>query len=116
MAKLTMTKTLLARLELILGAPPPPVFSKPMPLALGAFEEIMARYPDADREALAAWLKLWTGQETYLKRLSSGRHRYDLDGNPIDGGIRDQDRNYARILLSHAVWQRVARRQHGFVR
>ena len=66
---------LLGELRAIPGGEMPTVFARGIhPLKLGIFEDMIARYPDANPDHLSAWLKLWTQKlalfHPYESRLS----------------------------------------------
>jgi sRNA-binding protein len=89
----------------VLGCAPaelPKVFlsDKPKPLVIGVHDELLKRFPGADRAKLSRWLKLWTRSRFYLFARISGRARQDLDGVPVTA-ISDDDRSHAlRVLKS----------------
>lgn len=79
----------------------PPVFltpKRPTALKVGIHKDILERYPDADPEALSAWLALWTGSHWYLKRFEYGKNRHDIDG--VDAGeISSTDKKHAAGVM-----------------
>ena len=52
-------------------------------LKIGIHADLIARFPDADAEAIRAWLKVWTRERDYLKREITRNNRRDLDGNDV---------------------------------
>jgi ProP effector len=89
-----------AELAAILGAEPPVILCgrMPAPLAIGIHFVILERFPDADPVALGRWLARWTNSEQYLRRLTLGGHRFDLDGR-VAGDVSADAAEWARIKL-----------------
>jgi sRNA-binding protein len=95
-----MSKTLRTQLQDIIGQPMPEVFGTQTlrPLKVGIFDDMVARYPALEAAALSAWFSQWTRQPVYLKRVATGRWRYDLDCEPVSE-IRKCERDHAKWLL-----------------
>jgi sRNA-binding protein len=92
---------MLRELPTILGSSQVPfVFmatSHPRPLKVGIYEDLLERFPQADRERLARWMKWWTRNPHYLQRLSLGKHRHNLDGEDA-APIEPRQAVFARAL------------------
>jgi sRNA-binding protein len=72
---------------------------RPKALLLGAYHQLLARYPKADSTKLERWFILWTRRQEYLQRLGYGRHRHGLDG--ADAGlVSAEHRRWARSSLT----------------
>ena len=102
---LIFRRLMLERLSVILSCPIdqlPSVFLAtkfPRPLKLGIDKDLIARFPKADTVELRCWLRWWTQSSHYVRRLSAGNNRHDLDGADVE-----------RIAAGHAER---ARRQLG---
>ena len=85
----------------VMRAELPPVFhfEKPKVLKVGINEDLLARFPDVDRERLSAWLAMWTSLPDYLKR-TAGRHRRNR---------HDLDNEHAGEISGKAKWWAVQR-------
>jgi ProP effector len=75
-----------------------PVIRNCQPLAIGIHKTIKARLPDLGEGALRFALKQHTASTKYLKAISSGSQRFDLDGNPA-GEITAEQRQQALDAL-----------------
>lgn len=75
-----------------------PVFRDGKPLAIGIHKAIKARLPDIGEGSLRLALKNHTASTKYLKAISNGNQRFDLDGNPA-GEITDEQRQQALTTL-----------------
>ncbi len=69
---------MLAELPVVLGVEPdalPPVFASEQPssLKIGAFDELLDRLPDADRNELRRWLRWWCRSHPLCPRGCPGR-------------------------------------------
>ena len=58
------------------------VFREGKPLALGIHTAIVAQMPEASATQLRTALRIHTASTRYLKSLSQGGARFDLEGNP----------------------------------
>lgn len=58
------------------------VFREAKPLALGIHTAIVAQLPEASATQLRTALRIHTASTRYLKGLSQGGARFDLEGNP----------------------------------
>jgi len=58
------------------------VFRDCKPLAIGIHKQLMARKPDLDKHKLRVALHGHTASSRYLKALTEGAPRLDLDGQP----------------------------------
>ncbi len=88
-----------------------PVFrtSAPRPLKIGAYHDLLERYPGADITGLKRWLRQWCGSLQYLRAIDAGTTRHDLDGLEA-GRISAVARAQARVGL-----ERHRRRREGVV-
>lgn len=75
-----------------------PVFLECRVLAIGIHTSIMERLPDISKTQLRAALKTHTASNRYLKALSQGKDRFDLDGKP-DGMVTLEQRQQATEIL-----------------
>lgn len=97
-----MTADLAGILGVAVEAIPPVLCGRvPLPLKVGIRDDLAARYPQADTEALGRWLSRWTGTEQYLAQVAASSSRYDLDGAPC-GEIAEKDAAQARERLERA--------------
>lgn len=71
-----------------------PVFRDGLPLAIGIHKAIRERQPDIDAARLRAAMKIHTASTRYLKALSQGQVRFDLDGNAA-GEVTAEQRQQA---------------------
>lgn len=74
------------------------VFRKGVPLSIGIHSVIRERLPEITRGHLVAALKRHTNSTRYLKALSQGGERFDLDGNPA-GAVTPEQRDQATATL-----------------
>jgi hypothetical protein len=115
-----MTRELLKQLEAIIGSEPPLSFRKVRALKRGAFEDMLARYPEADKDKLADWFSVWCRQKSYVNKLAHGKHRHDLDGK-IVSGVSDKDiadaklRMFETAVLASRGLVPQPERRHGIV-
>ncbi|QPC30569.1 ProQ/FinO family protein [Caldimonas thermodepolymerans] len=73
---------------------------KPKPLKLRIQVDIQARCPDTfPKQTLSAFLRRYTMSDAYLRAVSTGTHRYDLDGNPA-GELSEEHRQVAQQTLA----------------
>jgi ProP effector len=71
-------------LEQLFGLYPQLFGAQFKPLKIGAFDDLLARHPDAfKREDLKVALGLHARSTPYLESIASGQQRHDLDGNPV---------------------------------
>jgi sRNA-binding protein len=52
-------------------------------LKIGIHADILERFPSADAEKLSDWLGRYTSEPRYLKRMTKGTNRHDLDRNNV---------------------------------
>ncbi len=71
-----------------------PVFRDCQPLAVGIHKAIKEKLPDIDAGQLRAAMKIHTASTKYLKVLSQGGSRFDLDGN-VAGEVTAEQRTQA---------------------
>jgi sRNA-binding protein len=77
----------------------PPVFLNPMPLQIGTYRALRARYPGAKAKPLGRWLAHWCRSRTYLEMIVAGAVRYDVEGQPA-GEITELERAHAQAQLA----------------
>lgn len=75
-----------------------PVFRDCLPLAVGIHKTIRARQPEIDQASLRGALRFHTASTRYLKALTQGEVRFDLDGKP-DGAVSPEQRQQAMEVL-----------------
>jgi ProP effector len=68
------------------------------PLAIGIHKAIIERIADIDKAQLKSVMKAHTASTRYLKSLSQGSSRFDLDGNAA-GEISAEQRDQATAAL-----------------
>ena len=68
------------------------------PLAIGIHKAIVERLPDTDKAQLKTVMKAHTASTRYLKALSQGTARFDLDGTAA-GEITAEQREQATAAL-----------------
>ena len=74
------------------------------PLKIGAFDDLLARHPDAfKREDLKVAMGLHARSTPYLESVAAGQQRHDLDGNPV-GPVAPEH-------VHHAIMEVFRRRQ-----
>jgi sRNA-binding protein len=93
-----MMKELLTQLAAILDSEPPLAFRKMRPLKRGAYEDMLARYPNVDQDKLAEWFSVWCRQKGYVNKIANGKPRHDLDGRFVSG-VSDQDVADAKLRI-----------------
>jgi ProP effector len=71
-----------------------PVFRDCLPLAIGIHKAVKERLPDIDRDKLRTAMRIHTASTRYLKSLSNGQARFDLDGQPA-GEVTAEQRQQA---------------------
>lgn len=71
------------------------VFSRPVPLKVGIFADILAA-TDISPEELTAFLLKWCGDPRYLGKIRAGKSRVDLQGRKA-GTITEQEEDYAKL-------------------
>jgi ProP effector len=71
-----------------------PVFGECKVLAVGIHKAIKEKLPDVDAGQLRAAMKIHTASTRYLKVLSQGGSRFDLDGN-VAGEVTEEQRKQA---------------------
>jgi ProP effector len=74
------------------------VFAEYRPLALGIHKTIRERLPEINAQQLRNALRMHTASTRYLKALTQGDTRYDLDGAPA-GEITAEQRQQASETL-----------------
>jgi len=73
----------------------PAAFSRPVPLKVGIFADLIAA-SDITPEALTAFLLRWCGDARYLAKIRAGKSRVDLQGRKA-GTITEQEESYAKM-------------------
>jgi ProP effector len=74
------------------------VFQEYRPLALGIHKAIKERNPEINAQQLRTALRIHTAATRYLKALSQGNIRYDLDAAPAGEVTADQQRQASETL------------------
>lgn len=91
-----------------------PVFKDFRPLAIGIHKAIRAMLPEVDAGQLKLAIKRHVGSTRYLKSISQGGSRFDLDGNPA-GEVTEEQRQQAadelRGRFKHAAERKRAEAQ-----
>lgn len=83
---------------------------RPKALKIGIHQDLIDRYPDANRKQIRAWLGRWTHPIQYQTRLVHGTNRHDLDGNDVDL-ITDEQRTAAEAQIKIIQQKMQARRR-----
>lgn len=78
---------------------------RPKVLKIGIHEDLLVRHPDADADKLSNWLQTWTNTTAYVKRITHGTNRHDLDGQDV-GKITKAQRGHAHRVLRERTEQR----------
>ena len=86
-----------------------PVFRNAQPLAIGIHKEIRRRRPDIGDKPLRVALQTHTASTSYLKALSKGEARFDLDGHAA-GTVTSEQRQLAHDLIKDR-FQKTAERK-----
>lgn len=72
---------------------------KKRPLKVGIFHEVAIRLPELPRNRLRAALRDYTGGPLYLKAITVGAARLDLDGKP-SGSVSESEAAHAAARLN----------------
>ena len=86
------------------------VFRDCLPLAVGIHKAIRERMPEINRNQLRVALQLHTASTRYLKALSQGQTRFDLDG-AVAGEITAEQRQQALDTLRERFRKGAERRK-----
>lgn len=93
------------------GRIPTALAGKPVPLKLGIIEDVKARLPSEEHDAVQTAIARWARGVPYIyATLEPDAQRIDLDGNPVEE-VTAKHRDHARGLLEHKQINR-ARKQH----
>ena len=96
------------------GRIPPALAGRPIPVKIGAIDEIKALLPPEEHEAVQSALARWTRGAPYVHAiLEEGARRVDLEGNPVEEVTAGQ-RNHALGRLDQMQISK-ARRQRAEV-
>lgn len=87
-----------------------PVFRDCLPLAVGIHKALRERMPELNRNQLRTVLQMHTASTRYLKALSQGETRYDLDGAAA-GAITAEQRQQALDTLRERFRKGAERRK-----
>lgn len=91
-----------------------PTFRDCKPLALRIDTSILERFPEFERKALRAALRMHTASTRYLKAVERSAERFDLDGN-VAGEVTEEQRSHAATMLKErfaaAAKQQKAKRE-----
>ena len=71
-----------------------PVFQECRPLAIGIHKTVLERIPGINPQQLRLAMRMHTASARYLKALTNGETRFDLDGNPA-GGVTPEQKQQA---------------------
>lgn len=86
------------------------VFREGRPLALGVHKAILEKMPEVDPAKLRVALRAYTASTRYLKALSVGRERFDLDNQPA-GEVTEEQRALAIKVLRERFEKSVERKK-----
>lgn len=75
-----------------------PVFREYQPLAIGIDRQLKAKIPEIDRKALRIALSMHTLSTKYLKAVSKGTARFNLEGNSPEA-LSEAHRKHAAEIL-----------------
>jgi ProP effector len=87
-----------------------PVFREYQPLAIGIDKQLKAKLPDLDRKALRIALSMHTHATKYLKAVSKGTARFDLEGNSAEA-LSEAHRKHASEMLQERSKKDAERRK-----
>ena len=115
-ARKAARRAALARVEAVLSAHFPAVFTRPaVPLAVGIHQAILAAAGDViTPQELERFLRHWTRQPGYLDALAHGEPRRNLDGSPAGEPDEAQRRAAVKQVYgdrSERVWARIEQRR-----
>lgn len=86
------------------------VFRDHQPLALGIHKAIKEKMPEVEKGPLGNAMRIHTSTTRYLKALSQGQVRFDLEGKP-SGEITDEQREAASTTLKERFKKGAERRR-----
>jgi len=86
------------------------VFRASQPLAIGIHKALQARQPELDKADIRKALHRHTNSTRYLKALTAGAPRYDLDGQ-ADGEVSQEQADQAVSQLRERFKQQTERRK-----
>ena len=75
-----------------------PVFQECRPLAIGIHKAILERIPGINPQQLRLAMRMHTSSARYLKALTNGETRFDLDGN-VAGTVTPEQKQQAMETL-----------------
>jgi ProP effector len=75
-----------------------PVFQECRPLAIGIHKAVLERIPGINPQQLRLAMRMHTASARYLKALTHGETRFDLDGNAA-GGVTPEQKQQALDTL-----------------
>lgn len=75
-----------------------PVFQECRPLAIGIHKGVLERIPDINPQQLRLAMRMHTASARYLKALTNGETRFDLDGNAA-GAVTPEQKEQALDTL-----------------
>ena len=87
-----------------------PVFRDCLPLAVGIHKAIREKLPEIDRQKLRDALRIHTNSTRYLKALTQGESRFDLDGNP-SGCVTPEHLQQAKDMVRERFKKMAERKQ-----
>lgn len=86
------------------------VFREYKPLAVGIHKAIREKLPEVDERQLREAMKRHTGSTRYLKGLTEGGDRFDLDANPA-GEVTEEQREQAATTIRERFRKDAERRK-----
>lgn len=75
-----------------------PVFQECRPLAIGIHKGVLERIPDINPQLLRLAMRMHTASARYLKALTNGETRFDLDGD-VAGTVTAEQKQQALDTL-----------------
>ena len=78
-----------------------PVFQECRPLAIGIHKAVLERIPSINPQQLRLAMRMHTASARYLKALTNGETRFDLDGNPAGAVTPEQKQQALDTLRDH---------------
>jgi ProP effector len=86
------------------------VFRDFQPLAIGIHKQLMERMPDLDKNKVRTAMHSHTASTRYLKALTAGAPRFDLDGQPV-GEVTAEQQTVAVQTLRDRLKKAAERRR-----
>jgi len=89
-----------------------PVFQECRPLAIGIHKTVLERIPGINPQQLRLAMRMHTASARYLKALTNGETRFDLDGN-ASGAVTPEQKEQALETLRERALQEGCRATQG---